>query len=92
MKRYQSNPNYIKRTIAGESLLIPIGAATQEFNGMVSMNTSGAFIWDCLQEAKTEEELIQMLMEEYDVSQEMAEADIHGYLEGGLIRHMILEV
>lgn len=90
--KYQANANYIKRTIAGEHMLIPTGEATQEFNGMVSMNETGAFIWDCLKEPKTVEELVQMLLQEYELEETMALEDILAYLEGGLIRHMIIEI
>ena len=45
----QVSKDYLLRTIAGETILIPSGAAAQKFNGLVTVNAIGAFIWDVLQ-------------------------------------------
>ena len=47
MKR---NTDFMLRDIAGEVILVPTGAATQQFNGMITLNEVAAFIWKNLNE------------------------------------------
>ena len=47
MKR---NTDFMLRDIAGEVILVPTGAATQQFNGMITLNEVAAFIWKNLDE------------------------------------------
>ena len=54
MKR---NTDFMLRDIAGEVILVPTGAATQQFNGMITLNEVAAFIWKNLDEtARTDVE------------------------------------
>ena len=55
MKR---NTDFMLRDIAGEVILVPTGAATQQFNGMITLNEVAAFIWKNLDESKSKEALL----------------------------------
>lgn len=50
--------------IAGEVILVPTGAATQQFNGMITLNEVAAFIWKNLDESKSKEELVDKIMDD----------------------------
>lgn len=76
MKR---NEDYILRTIAGESILVPTGKASQEFNGMIHLTDTAAFIWENINSCKNLEELVQKILKEYDVDEETARRDVHGF-------------
>ena len=71
----------IKREIAGESFLIPVGRTVYDANGLYALTEVGAFLWDLLPEAQNEEELLRAVLETYDVSQTEAAADIAAFLE-----------
>ena len=50
--------------------------------GMINLNETGAFIWNQLAEAdRTEEELVEALLGEYDVSPEIAQRDVKRIVE-----------
>lgn len=36
---------FILREIAGECVLVPTGATSQEFNGMITISDTAKFIW-----------------------------------------------
>lgn len=72
---------FVKREIAGESFLVPIGEAAKKFTGMFAMNEVGAFIWDNLPEAEDDEAIVKKLLEEYDVTPEIAAADAKAFLD-----------
>ena len=50
--------DYILREIAGEFMLVPVGAAAAKFNGLITMNEIGTFIFKQLGEEQTEESLL----------------------------------
>ena len=59
--RWRTNADFILRTIAGESMLIPIGNVQDPRfdNCMITMNETAAFLWQFFTDApRTEEEAI----------------------------------
>lgn len=68
------------REIAGEYILVPVGEAAMEFQGIMTLNGSGLFLWRMLQEECTEEKLILALTEEYEVDIPTAQADVKKFL------------
>ena len=74
------NKKLIKREIAGDVLLVPIGKSVYDSNGLFVLNEVAAFIWNHLAEAESEEQIVSLLLEEYDVTKEEAEADVHAFL------------
>ena len=85
MKR---NDNYIVRKIAGETLLVPTGAAAREFSGLITLNELGAFIWEHLNEAENVQDLAAMIAAEYEVDPATARADAQEFLDLLISRHM----
>ena len=65
----------IKREIAGDTILVPLGKSVYESNGLFVLNELGAFIWNLMPAVDTEEEIVDKILEEYEVSREEAEAD-----------------
>ena len=41
----RTNENYVLREIDEESILIPIGEASEHLNGMIHLTPTAAFIW-----------------------------------------------
>ena len=77
----QVSKDYLLRTIAGETILIPSGAAAQKFNGLVTVNAIGAFIWDVLQTPTDLEELVARITAEYEVDADTARRDAQEFLQ-----------
>jgi len=71
----------IKREIAGECFLIPVGRTVYDINGLFALTEVGAFLWDRLQEARDAQELLQAVLEEYEADADTAAADIAAFLE-----------
>lgn len=70
----------IKRDIAGDTILVPVGKTVYESNGLFVLNEVAAFIWDILLSAETEQQIVDRILEEYDVSQQQAAADTAEFL------------
>ena len=71
----------IKREIAGDTILVPVGKSVYDSNGLFVLNELGAFLWDRLPEASDVETLVDAVLEEYEVTREEAAADIGAFLE-----------
>ena len=72
---------YILREIAGDYIIVPVGKAALEFNGMITVNETGAFLWKQLTKDTTKEELVHAMQEEYEVSEDEARIEIEEFLQ-----------
>ena len=70
----------ILREIAGEHILIPVGATALRIQGMINLTESGVRIWNRLEHECSEEELVQAVLEAYDVDRDTAVADVRSFL------------
>ena len=73
---------FMLRKLGTDYAAVAMGTTRKNFNGLIRMNETGKFLWDCLQTDCTEEELIQKLLEEYDTSREEAQKDIAEFISG----------
>jgi len=72
---------YILRNVAGSHVVLPLGEATLDFNGMASLNDTGAFLFEKMQEDVTKEELVKALLEKYDIDETTATNDVEMFVE-----------
>ncbi len=71
---------YLLRTIAGKNIVVSIGNDVN-FNGMLTLNDTGVFFWNLLQNDITKEEMLEAVLKEYDVSSEVALQDIDSFIQ-----------
>ena len=71
---------FVVREIAGQSIVIALGEATKDFNGMIKLNETGRVIWDMLSNGKTPEEIVARITEEYDVDAETVRKDVDAFI------------
>ena len=71
-------------------MVVPLGIQTVDFQAMITLNDTGAFLWQVLQEGCTEEELTEKLIERYEVKEEKARMDVERFL-GVLEQEGLLE-
>ena len=78
------------RTIAGESVVVGEGMAQINFNKLISLNSSAALLWQSIEGKEfTVEDLCNTLLENYDVSEDVAskdsEAIAKAWIEAGIV-------
>ena len=69
------------REVGGRHVVVAIGKASEEFNGLITLNNSGAFLWNELSKGCTYEELLAKMLGAYEVSEMTARAGIDQFLE-----------
>ena len=74
--RYIPDSDYVLREVVGEFLLIPTGKLSMTTNRVITISESAAYLWSQMGEGKTEQELCDLLRQEYDVDRETALADV----------------
>lgn len=71
---------FVLEKVGGAYLAVAVGSRTKDFNGLVRMNGTGAFLWGLLSDKEvTKEELLQKVLAEYDVAEEQAKGDIDAF-------------
>ncbi len=72
---------YMLREMAGNGIVVPVGDDTADFNGAVTLNETGAFLWKQLQSDKTAYELAKALADNYEVSDEDALKSVERFIK-----------
>lgn len=73
---------FILREIAGSFVVVPVGQNLVDFSSMITLNETGAFLWNALSEGASEDELCKKLLSEYEgVSEEDALSDIKDFIK-----------
>ena len=70
----------ITREIAGDTILVPVGKTVYDSNGLFVLNDVAAFIWNLLPNVESESEIIEKILDEYEVSAEEAEVDTAAFM------------
>ena len=71
---------FILRNVADSWVILAVGQTSVDFNGMISLNETGAFLWKSLEETGDRDAVVKALCSEYDVSEEIAAADVDEYI------------
>lgn len=72
--------DFILKKIAGSNVVIPLRSAAVNFNAVIKLSESGAFLWDKLSKGAEKEDLVQALLDEYDVDEATASSDVDKFL------------
>ena len=91
--RYKRNPDFIFRKIVDEIVLIPIHQNVANMDAIFTLNEVGAYIWEQLEEPRTQDSLQTLILDEYDVDQQILSTDLAGFLgqlkEFGAIQEVV---
>lgn len=72
---------FILRDIAGECVLVPTGATTQEFNGLITLTDTARFVWENLEKVDSLDDMVNALLEEYEIDEETAKMDAFEFVQ-----------
>lgn len=78
----KAKKGFILRRMNDEYMIVAIGAASEEFNGMIRVNETGAFLWNEIKNGITEDELAAKMCERFEgLDMETAKADLAEFLD-----------
>ena len=73
--------DFAVREIMGEYVLVPLGDGALGFAGMISTSETGALLAEELKRDVTREVLVNRILDEYDVDERTAAADVDEFLK-----------
>lgn len=80
---------FVLREVAGNYIVVAVGARVKEFNGIINLNETGAVLWREIEKGADEETLVKALLSEYDVDEQVAKEDVKAFIakmkEAGLL-------
>ena len=78
--KMKTKQGYKLRKLCGSSIVVSVGKKSDEFNGLITLNESGELLWERLGSDADEDELVQLILNEYDVDRATAESDVHEFV------------
>ena len=80
-KDMKAKEGFVLREIAGEHLLMPVGDNIGKFSGTILLNRVSAFVWEQLQAPVSRDDLLQAILDRFEVDEKVAAADLDALLE-----------
>ena len=78
----KTKKGFIMRKLATEYMVVAVGDAADDFNGMIQLNETGAFLWERLEKGTEMEALIKDIMDTFEnIDEQTARKDVGLFLE-----------
>ena len=77
---YTLKSKFVAREVGGELVVVPLTGNIAHMNELFRLNASAKLLWDELKEDSTEESLVQVLLNTYEVNVAVAQADVKKFL------------
>ena len=72
---------FLLRSIAGCKVVVSVGKRTLDFNGIINLNDTGAFLWERLEQGSDEDALTAAILENYtDVDEATARSSVRDFV------------
>ena len=76
----KAKEGFVLRNIVDEYILMPTGDNIAAFQGTILLNDVSAFIWEKLQNPISKADLLQAVLNEFEVEKAVASADLDALL------------
>ena len=91
-RTFKKNDDIVRRDIADEILLVPIRGNIVDMQQIFALDEVSGFIWDQLEVARPYGEILEAVLENYDVTREQADSDLEEFLTALKAADLIVEV
>lgn len=72
---------FIVRQINNDYVVAAVGEQSKNFNGIIRLNQSAKFIWDMLEKGCDKTDIVQALLDNYEIDKEKAEQDTQHFIQ-----------
>lgn len=72
---------FVLRNVADSVVVVPVSGSNVDFNGMITLNATGGFLWKQLETDKTRGQLVEALMAEYGIDEATAADGADKFIE-----------
>jgi len=96
MLRYVRSSSVVSRVIAEETLIVPVRRGVGDLDSIYSLNPAASSIWNAISEPRTQNEIIELLQQEFDAPTKAVVSDVDAFLSemsaAGLVETTEVEV
>ncbi len=71
---------FVLSEIGGEVIAVSIANEKGDFDGMINLTETGAFLWRLLEKDVTEDYLVEELLTNYNVDEQTAKLDVKEFI------------
>lgn len=71
---------FVIRKVADTYVVVAVGAEAKKHNVMITLNETGALLWEKLAAGTDKNGLVNAILEEYDIDEATATADVEGFI------------
>ena len=72
---------FVVRKVAGVNVVISLETKSDDNNNMIQLNDTGLLLGDRLVAGAEKDELVQLLLEQYDVTEDVARPDVDAFVD-----------
>lgn len=81
-----------RREVCGEAILVPTGEKAADFSKLISLNDSSLYLWKEMEGKDfSADDLVQALLNEYEVDEETARKDVDRFLQQLFAEQLIVK-
>lgn len=91
-KLYKKQSGFVEKTIGNETVVVPLVNNVAQMDKVFSLNEVGSVIYNSLNESKTLDELLQIVLNEFDVEAETAKNDLEQFLDKAVFKEIVQEL
>ena len=74
------NNTFVQREIGGKTVVISVSTAKDAYQGMITLNSTGKYIWDMLSAGAERAEIYASLSKDYEISEAQAKTDADAFI------------
>ena len=71
---------FVLRNFADKYIAVTVNDSADEQNAFITLNKSGAFVWELLQNEISYDEILSKMIIKYDIDESTAKADLDEFL------------
>lgn len=80
MELYLRSESVVSRTIAGETLIVPIRKGVGDLASIYSLNPVATTVWEAVTTPRSREEIVQRVAQEFDGEHQQIVRDVEAFL------------
>ena len=88
-KLYKKQSGFVEKTIGDELIIVPLVGAVAQMEKVFSLNELGSFIYNALNEPKLESDILNEILDEFEIDEETAAKDLNEFLNNAVARGII---
>ncbi len=90
-KVYCKSERFVEKSIGSEKVLVPLSDNVADMNHVLTLNEVGTFLYNQIDGKKSINDILSLLLKEYDVASDVAKFDIEQFINNTVNNGILFE-